>query len=109
MDTSYTGIGLNSLVITDLSAVRVYPNPWKPGSGGLHDRAKIMFDNLPVTAVVRIYTVSGELVRELPETSGGTTEWDGTSVYGGRAASGVYFAHIKSGSKRKIVKFAIER
>jgi len=96
-------------VMPDLSAAKAYPNPWKPGSGGSHDRPKIMFDKLAADSVIRIYNLVGELVKELPTASAGSVEWDGVSASGRKTASGVYFARIKSGSSSKILKFAIER
>ena len=35
--------------------------------------------------------------------------WDGKNSAGQKAGSGVYLAHIKAGSKTKIIKVAVER
>jgi len=93
----------------DLSTVKIYPNPWKPGSGGSHDMAAIKFDNLAAATGIKIYNLVGELIKELPKTSAGSADWDGKTASGGKVSSGVYFAYIKSGSSHKIMKFAIER
>ena len=92
-----------------LSGTKTYPNPWRPGSGGSHDRASIKFDALADNTTIRIYTLLGELVRDLPASSSGFIEWDGHASDGGKVPSGVYFARIKSSSGSKVLKFAIER
>lgn len=102
----------------DTDQVRVYPRPWKPGSGGRFDsvsfggRTGLAVDNLTASGVVRILTLSGELVREMPygATNVGTVIWDGTNDAGRRAASGVYFALvIPDSGERVVIKFAVER
>ncbi|OGS08820.1 MAG: hypothetical protein A2270_11465 [Elusimicrobia bacterium RIFOXYA12_FULL_51_18] len=95
-----------------LPPMTVYPQPWKPGSGGSHDAAGIIFANLPDEATVRIYTIAGELVREFAVVRAdlNVKVWDGKNTAGKNAASGVYFANVKiSSSNMKILKIAIER
>jgi len=90
----------------------VYPQPWKPRSGGTHDAAGITFANLPDNATVRIYTVAGELVYEFAVVPADLNFkiWDGKNSAGKNVASGVYFANVKvSSSVMKVVKIAIER
>lgn len=97
---------------TSLSEVRVYPIPWKPGTLGRFDAAGITFDRLPVSGTVRILSLAGERVRELPfdGSAAGSVSWDGQTDGGRRAASGVYFARITAGGGSvSVVKFAIER
>lgn len=105
-------------VLPDVSNVRVYPTPWKPGSGGQFDSASfngktgLVIDNLPASGIVRIFTLSGESVVELPFSAPdvGTIVWDGRNRGGRSAASGVYFAYVKAdGGGKAVVKFAIER
>ena len=76
----------------DLSGLKAYPNPWRPGSGGSFDGPGILFNGLVDGAVIKIYTVAGDLVRRLDVSSadGGQKLWDGTNDGGDRAASGVY-------------------
>ncbi|HAN05856.1 MAG TPA: hypothetical protein DCW72_01730 [Elusimicrobia bacterium] len=99
----------------NLNAARAYPVPWKPGSGGRFDTpagaSGIIFDNLPDGSDIRIYTVDGQLVRKLTVNTAdlGVKVWDGKNSAGLKAASGVYLAHVKSGSKEKILKLAVER
>ncbi|PKM97336.1 MAG: hypothetical protein CVU79_08740 [Elusimicrobia bacterium HGW-Elusimicrobia-3] len=99
----------------NLNAARAYPVPWKPGSGGRFDTPAgadgIIFDNLPDGSDIRIYTIDGRLVRKLTVSTAdlGVKIWDGRNSAGLKAASGVYLAHVRSGSKEKILKLAVER
>lgn len=99
----------------NLNAARAYPVPWKPGSGGRFDTpagaSGIIFDNLPDGSDIRIYTIDGQLVRKLTVNTAdlGVKVWDGRNSAGLKAASGVYLAHVRSGSKEKIIKLAVER
>jgi kumamolisin len=99
------------------SPARVYPDPWKIGTGGRFDTPAggigLTFANLPTQGYIRILTLSGEKVIDLniSGADGGSKQWDGRNAAGRAAASGVYFAQINSsvdGSSR-ILKFAIER
>jgi hypothetical protein len=94
-----------------LSQARVYPIPWKPGSGGRFDAPVLTFDRLPATGTVRIINLAGERLREFSfdGSAAGTFAWDGRTETGRRAANGVYFARITGGGSEALVKFAIER
>jgi hypothetical protein len=95
-----------------VSQARVYPSPWKMGSGGKFDAAQLTFDTLPSAGYVRIFTLSGQKVVDLPFSAGnaGTVQWNGLNQNGRSAASGVYFAYIQSqDNSTRIIKFAIER
>jgi hypothetical protein len=88
--------------------VYVFPNPWRPhgpnagsGSGQTGTIADGMtFAALPSECRIRIYTISGELVRELRHsdlTTGLPTEaWDGKTSGGQPVASGVYLWRVES-------------
>ncbi|HAT73347.1 MAG TPA: hypothetical protein DCS63_11090 [Elusimicrobia bacterium] len=103
---------LNDTAPPSLSML-AYPRPWTPGSGGTHDAAGITFSAAPANATIRIYTLLGELVRELKVTPTDLNKkiWDGKNSAGKNAASGVYFAHIKdaSSSAAQTLKIVIER
>ncbi|MEI7528955.1 MAG: FlgD immunoglobulin-like domain containing protein, partial [Elusimicrobiota bacterium] len=91
---------------------KVYPVPWRPGSGDKFDSSTgITFKYLTPRTEIRIYTITGQLVRELKLTpaDNGLKVWDGRNSAGLKAASGVYLAHIKSGQYVKIMKIAVER
>ncbi|MDE2292228.1 MAG: hypothetical protein KGL53_09105, partial [Elusimicrobia bacterium] len=98
--------------------VRLYPRPWKPGSGGRFDsatfngRSGLAIDNLPSSGIIRIFTLSGQLVTELGfnGSNAGTVIWDGTNQGGRKVASGVYFAYVKGDDgSSNVIKFAVER
>jgi len=100
---------------TDLRSVTVYPNPYKPGSGTAHDSSAlgkgIVFSGLTARARVKIFTITGELVRDL-DTSGGLAIWDAANTSGNPAASGVYVFRITDpddSSHTATGKLAIER
>lgn len=94
-----------------VSSVRAYPNPWKPGSGGRFDAAAVTFDSLPSSALIQVFTIAGELVRELHVTAAdsGVKAWDGRNGSGSKAASGVYIVLVRSGGKNKTLKLGVER
>ena len=94
---------------TDLSEAKVYPSPWKPSSGGSHDRATLRIAGLPTQCEAYIYNVAGELVIHLPLTNSTFYDWDGKNGSGETVASGVYFLRLKASGQSKILKFAIQR
>ncbi|MBD3219977.1 hypothetical protein GF314_01935 [bacterium] len=88
-------------------AVRGYPNPFNP-------MVTLALD-LPRAgeAIVRIYNVRGQLVRELArgEYTAGHHElvWNGRDDRGGAVASGVYFAEVRSGPDTELTKLTLVR
>jgi len=103
------------------SDVYVYPNPWRPhgpqagtqpGQTGT-EAGGMTFTHLPSECRIRIYTVSGDLVRELihSDLSGslGYETWDGRTSGGDTVASGVYLWRVESGSDSKNGKLMIIR
>ena len=107
-----------SKVITDLDKIAVVPNPyvgaasWEPvtATTGRGDRL-VYFIHLPNKCTIRIYTISGNLVktlyRDAPLTDG-QEPWDLTTKDGMSLAFGVYIFHVDApGIGTKIGKFAI--
>lgn len=96
-----------------LQSVRVYPDPWTRGTNDRYDATELTFDNLPQEGTIRILDLSGQRVVDLPfsGSNAGKVLWDGNNSAGHAAASGVYFAYIKSDlvGTTTILKFAIER
>jgi len=91
-------------------SVRIYPNPVKLSGSGSQSSSKVTIASLPLNAKIRIYTVSGDLVRELAETdTDGIVEWNLKNSSGKDVASGVYIVLVKSGGKTKTYKIAVER
>jgi uncharacterized membrane protein YeaQ/YmgE (transglycosylase-associated protein family) len=91
----------------NLVKAKVYPNPYKPGTRGDFDRkGGVLFDNLTRKAKIKIYTITGDLVREINKDNFDRTyEWNTENDYGKKLASGVYIYIItnpdKGGDKAK--------
>ncbi|KKW22080.1 MAG: Serine hydroxymethyltransferase [Parcubacteria group bacterium GW2011_GWF2_50_9] len=106
-------------IIVSLANVKIFPTPWKQGTGGKFDSADIagcgrglVFKNLTADANIKIYNIQGDLVRELTVTSSdnGCKAWDGKNNSGASVASGVYISLIKNSAGEKVAKkIAIER
>lgn len=90
----------------DLSAGIVYPSPFRPGAG----HARIKFSRLPAGAHVKVFSVSGRLLKELDaDAAGDILSWDGNDIDGKALPSGVYIAVVKSGGSMRKLKFAVQR
>ncbi len=78
----------------NLNKAIVYPNPaYKPDNGN-----PVIFTRLTANAEIKIYTISGELVKSgLKADSTGVCKWDSTNNDGKMVASGVYLYYIKDG------------
>lgn len=101
----------------DPSAAFAFPVPWRPGgpnagagagqTGNLTEG--ITFTNMPDIATIRIYTLSGSLVRELNHTSGPVEIFDVKSDAGELLATGTYVYVIESNGTKKTGKLAVIR
>jgi hypothetical protein len=85
----------------NLQGVAVVPNPFRareswdlPGGNEVH------FVNLPAKARIRVYTVAGDLVRDLShdESVRDFTRWDLKNADGRDVASGIYMYRVESGT-----------
>jgi hypothetical protein len=85
---------------SNVEAVIVVPNPYRarerwdtPGSN------RVQFMNVPADVRVRIFTIAGDLVRELLKTdpTSGNLDWDLKNQQGEAVASGIYTYHVLSG------------
>lgn len=94
--------GLFQLVpASKLGRVYVYPNPYRPDSNTIYDNPAlgrgVVFASLPPNARIKIFTATGEFVREIEETTDdGNLLWDTTNSEGQRCASGVYIYLVTS-------------
>jgi len=73
----------------DLSMVKAYPNPYR---GDKH--SQITFNNLTANVKIRIYSLTGELVKEISEQEGDKAYWDVKNKQGEAVASGIYIYYI---------------
>ena len=106
-----SGGASNELADADLQQIRVVPNPFIAANEitrGL-GRQRILFTNLPPQATIRIYTISGNLVRILEHGDGsGTTEWDVRTRFDLLVASGNYYYHVTTPDGRThLGRFAV--
>ena len=84
----------------NLDSSHAYPVPYMPSRG--HDR--ITFTRLPAKTTIRIYTISGELVKTLMKDSGSVGKIIWFPVYnesGEKMASGVYLYVMESSDGQK--------
>ena len=82
-----------------LSGVLVVPNPFVMSSGLTvpGDEDIIQFVNIPSPCTIRIYTIRGDLVRQIDHNEDvGTATWDQVTNWGQYVESGVYIYHITS-------------
>ena len=98
---------------TLVNKINVFPNPyfeWEDVRSV--QRGFITFSNLPEEVTIKIYTLSGNLVRTLTENDKSVItspfiEWDLRNENGMRVADGVYLAHIKTKYGDKVLKFSL--
>lgn len=97
---------------TDVGAVYAFPVPFRPNAGNTARFGSwatgITFTNLPSTGKIRIYGVSGALMREMDITTNPQV-WDVKNSNGQNLASGLYIWEVTSGgsTNRKTGKLAI--
>ncbi|HAT71423.1 MAG TPA: hypothetical protein DCS63_01230 [Elusimicrobia bacterium] len=91
---------------SDLGTAHCYPVPFKPSAG----HTKIIFTNLTRSVSIRIYTISGELVRTLSKSdTGDSLDWDARNMRGSAVDSGVYLYIIEGTFQSKKGKLMIIR
>lgn len=85
----------------NFSKIKIYPNPVKPGFGGL-----ITIEGLAFNSDVKITDAAGQLVYQTTS-NGGTATWNGLRLDGTKPQSGVYlvFAMNSDGSQTALGKF----
>jgi hypothetical protein len=90
----------------DVSNVIAFPVPFVAKK---HD--KISFRNLPDSGSIKIYTVSGELVKEISFGPGrpDPLPWDVKNSDGQNLGADVYLYHVTSGENKKTGKIVIVR
>ena len=116
----------------DLERIRVVPNPYFVTNRAVtaDGTDKIFFTHLPPRCTIRIYTMAGELVREIEHEhtalfspderlaqgdKGGTETFELLNLYNQALASGVYIYHVEARDEsdavvgNRISRFAIIR
>ncbi|MDI6752738.1 MAG: T9SS type A sorting domain-containing protein [bacterium] len=85
-----------SIFAPNNNSVKVYPNPYKKNDakfGGDY----IYFGNVSYGAVIKIYNIAGELIKEI-DVDEAIEKWDVRGI-----ASGVYIYTVTGGSRGKSV------
>lgn len=119
MSQTYDKVNLlRASVETPLSSIRIVPNPYSIASDvsalrfGSTASDRIAFFNIPGQCKIRIYTETGELIKEILHTNGSGDEyWNSNTSSGQVIVSGVYiviFENMKTG-ERAIKKLAVIR
>ena len=104
----------------DMRDIKVVPNPYiatnqmEPYMAiqGMNQQRRILFTNLPASCIIKIFTMSGVLVREINvenPAEKGSAHWDLLTKENLEAAAGVYIFNVKSNvtGEEKTGKFAI--
>lgn len=97
----------------DIDNVFVVPNPYIGSSrleqhGWSEGVGRIEFRGLPPEYEIQIYTLAGDLVRELRHDNGLSWEsWDVRNDEGGEVAGGIYIVRVVSAGNERIGKFLI--
>lgn len=98
--------------------LRVVPNPYNirsinygdPNNPGDVENNKLLFVGLPGKCTIRIFTVSGDLVKTIYHDSGlGSEEWNQVTDSNQFIVSGIYIAHVESDLGNEIIKFVVIR
>ncbi|HOK41865.1 MAG TPA: right-handed parallel beta-helix repeat-containing protein [bacterium] len=101
----------------NLNKVEIYPNPFIPNdgkneTGRNYDGSAgsgIYINGLTPNCKIKIYDITGRLVRELYNNNSGAVIWDAKDKNNCELASGIYFAVIENGFERVVKKFVIIR
>lgn len=100
------------------SNLRVVPNPYNirsvnygdPNNPSDTQNNKLLFVGLPGNCIIRIFTVSGDLVKTIHHTSGlGSEEWNQVTDSNQFIVSGLYIAYVESDLGNEIIKFVVIR
>jgi len=100
--------------VKDIEKIQVFPNPYYGFNSVEKNQFNrfVTFSHLPAKATIRIFTLSGVLVRALEKNDPDQfTTWDLQNEAGLPVASGVYLVHIDlpEVGKTKILKLAVVR
>ena len=102
----------------NLDKITVVPNPYIVTNmmeprirEGYNQQRRLLFNNLPAKCTIRIYTISGNLVKTIEvnnEYSNGSYHWDMLNNDGKEIGFGIYLYHVDApGVGEHIGKFAI--
>ncbi len=120
MSEIQTGLVDNEKAKEELEQIRVVPNPYvgtnpyepAPTMARPDQVRELHFTRLPVPSTIRIFTVSGELVRTIDiteaNTFNGTYKWNMLTKDNLELAYGVYIYHVEApGVGQRVSRFAV--
>jgi len=98
------GISMEVDAQNEMFRIYVVPNPYRTGGSRLTTESyhnfpddRVRFVNMPSNSLLRVYTVSGDLVWEYQHTGSlGNVEWDTANRSGELIASGVYIYRVEN-------------
>ncbi len=105
--------GINDAVAQqELSDIKVVPNPYFVRYSSRVEtnegQSMLFFNNLPVQCTIRIYNLSGDLVRTIEHNDDtGSETWDLLSSGGRLVAAGIYLYHVESEYGNFLGRFAV--
>lgn len=108
---SFTMKATDEVTSNDVDNVSVYPNPYYAFHELETSRSNkfVSFNHLPQSAIIKIYTLGGTLIRTLEKLDDGTQflDWNLKNQYGYPVASGLYIVRVESGGEEKVLKLAL--
>jgi len=92
--------------VENFSTIKIYPNPFHPGKD-----LNVEIDGLVANSTIKIFTISGDLVRTISTPGGRIGLWDGKDEKGQYVPTGIYLivAYSEDGTKVGIGKLAVLR
>jgi len=109
---NFSVFALMGTALYDLREAHAYPVPWKPNDGKEEtgtEKGGITFTNLAAECVIKIYTISGELVMKHEYKGGGNWTWDVKTSNKEKVFSGVYIYYIEGEKEHKTGRLVIIR
>ena len=112
----FSDYALMALPDMDVTPVYAFPVPFRPNAGNPARYGSwadgIRFTSPPIAGKIKIYTISGALVRDIdiaatPLTAEGYLKWDVKNSDGQPVASGVYLWEVTAGKNRKTGKLVV--
>lgn len=104
---------LTKTPVANLDNIKVVPNPYHDLSVNYNwpgEPNKLLFINIPPVCTIKIYTMSGDLVKTIHHTDGTSEEaWNQVTEYNQLIYTGVYLYAIESDLGNKTGKFVVVR
>jgi hypothetical protein len=101
-----------AVAAVNLKNIKVVPDPYFVQYSSMVEtqpgQAVLEFQHVPNRCTIRIYTLSGDLVRTLEhDDNSGTARWDLLSSNNQQVASGIYLYHVESPFGEHLGRFSV--